>query len=57
MGISDDATRSSLRFGLGRFNTADEVEYVIDAVADAARRLRKMSSLPVLRTEEPTDNG
>lgn len=45
LGLSEDATRASLRFGLGRFNTADEVEFAVGAVAEAVTRLRKMSSL------------
>ena len=44
LGLSDDQTRSSLRFGLGRFNTADEVEFAIGAVRDAVLRLRRLSS-------------
>lgn len=40
LGIGDDLTRASLRFGLGRFNTAEEVEFAIGAVSEAVRRLR-----------------
>ena len=45
LGLSDDAVRSSLRFGLGRFNTAAEVETAIEVVADSVHRLRKLSSM------------
>jgi cysteine desulfurase len=45
LGLSDDMTRASLRFGLGRFNTEDEVEFAIETVAQAVRRLRSMSSM------------
>lgn len=45
LGLSDDLTRSSLRFGLGRFNTAEEVDFAIDLLADTVHRLRKLSSL------------
>ncbi len=44
MGLNDDLARSSLRFGLGRFNTAAEVEFAIEAVSQAVNRLRKLSS-------------
>ena len=44
IGLSDEMTRASLRFGLGRFNTADEVEFAIEAVTDAVTRLRMMST-------------
>ena len=40
MGLSDDETRASLRFGLGRFNTAEEVEFAIEQVSNAVTRLR-----------------
>ena len=40
LGLSDDQARSTLRFGLGRSNTADEVDYVASTVAAAAARLR-----------------
>ncbi|HTQ38887.1 MAG TPA: cysteine desulfurase family protein [Pirellulales bacterium] len=45
LGLSDDAVRSSLRFGLGRFNTAEEVETAIQIVVDSVTRLRKLGSL------------
>ncbi|MGD9723358.1 MAG: cysteine desulfurase family protein [Pirellulales bacterium] len=45
LGLSDDATRSSLRFGLGRFNTAEEIEFAVEAVAQVVRRLRKLGSV------------
>jgi cysteine desulfurase len=45
IGLSDDATRSSLRFGLGRFNTPDDVEFAINSVAQVVRRLRKLGSV------------
>ncbi len=51
LGIGDALTRGSLRFGLGRFNTAEEVEFVIGAISEAVARLRRMSSLPVVPPE------
>jgi cysteine desulfurase len=45
LGLSDEATRSSLRFGLGRFNTPDDIETAITAVCQVVRRLRKLSSM------------
>jgi cysteine desulfurase len=43
LGLSDDATRSSLRFGLGRFNTPAEIDFAVATVAEAVQRLRGMS--------------
>ncbi len=40
MGRDEDMARASLRFGLGRFTTAEEIDFTIDAVADAVARLR-----------------
>src|SRR5580698_5451779 len=45
LGLDDDLVRASLRFGLGRFNTAEEVEFAIATVAESVRRLRELSSL------------
>ena len=44
MGISDDLTRSSLRFGLGRFNTQEEVDYAAGLLREAVARLRRLQS-------------
>ena len=42
IGLSEDLTRSSLRFGIGRFNTAEQVETAIEVVANAVTKLRKL---------------
>ena len=44
LGMPDDLVRASLRFGLGRFNTLEEVDYTVAAVAATVRRLRQLSS-------------
>lgn len=43
MGASKDLAQSSTRFGIGRFNTADEVDYVADRVVEEVGRLRDIS--------------
>ncbi len=45
LGMPDDAVRSSLRFGLGRFNTEADVDRAVPLVADVVTRLRKLSSM------------
>jgi cysteine desulfurase len=45
LGVSDDLSHSSIRFGLGRFNTEEEVEYVADRVVETVKRLRELSPL------------
>ncbi|MEX0675647.1 MAG: aminotransferase class V-fold PLP-dependent enzyme [Pirellulales bacterium] len=45
LGLSDDAVRSSLRFGLGRFNTPEDIDFAIQSVSHVVRRLRKLSSM------------
>ena len=44
MGRDEDMARASLRFGLGRFTTAEEIDFAVDAVADAVARLRTHSA-------------
>jgi cysteine desulfurase len=44
LGLSDDLVRASLRFGLGRFNTQDEVDFAVEAAAKTVRKLRELSS-------------
>jgi len=43
--VPDELAHTSIRFGLGRFNTDEEVEYTIDRVVEAVSRLREMSPL------------
>jgi cysteine desulfurase len=45
LGTDEELAHSSIRFGLGRFNTEDEVDYVAQRVTDEVRRLRDMSPL------------
>ena len=45
LGLDDDQVRGSLRFGLGRFNTSEEVDRTIGYVREAVTRLRKLSSM------------
>ncbi len=44
-GVPEDLAHSSIRFGLGRFNTDEEADYVADLVVAKARKLREMSPL------------
>jgi cysteine desulfurase len=43
LGVDDELAHSSIRFGLGRFNTEEEVDYVIDEVVRVVRHLRTIS--------------
>jgi cysteine desulfurase len=45
MGVSDEMAHSSLRFGLGRQNTAEEVDQVLDLLEHKVKKLRDMSPL------------
>ncbi len=44
-GVDEELAHSSIRFGLGRFNTEEEVDYVIKLMVDKVNRLREMSPL------------
>ena len=45
LGVNEELAHSSIRFGIGRFNTEDEVDYVTDRVSKEVNRLREMSPL------------
>jgi cysteine desulfurase len=45
LGAGDDLAHSSIRFGLGRFNTEEEVDYVAAKVIDVVKKLRDLSPL------------
>ena len=45
LGLGDELAHSSIRFGLGRFNTEEEVDFVINDVVRAVNHLRDMSPL------------
>ncbi len=45
MGLDEDLAHSSLRFGLGRFNTEEEVDYVADLLINKVNKLREISPL------------
>lgn len=45
LNVGDDLAHSSIRFGLGRFNTEEEVDYVIDQIIKVVKKLRDLSPL------------
>jgi cysteine desulfurase len=51
LGVGEELAHSSIRFGLGRFNTPEEVDYVADLVIDKVRKLREMSPLYEMHKE------
>jgi len=45
LGTGDELAHSSIRFGIGRFNTEEEVDYIIDLVVKSVEKLRSLSPL------------
>ena len=45
LGVGEELAHSSIRFGVGRFNTEEEVDYTVGRVNDAVKRLRELSPL------------
>ncbi len=51
LGVGDELAHSSIRFGLGRFNTEEEVDYVAELVIAKVKHLRDMSPLYEMHKE------
>jgi cysteine desulfurase len=51
LGVGDDLAHSSIRYGLGRFTSAEEVDWVIEKTVETVNRLREMSPLYELAKE------
>jgi cysteine desulfurase len=49
IGVEEELAHTSIRFGLGRFNTEEEVDYVVRRVVEEVRRLRELSPLYKVR--------
>lgn len=45
LGLGDDLAHSSLRFGLGRFTTEEQIDYTVKAISETVLKLREMSPL------------
>jgi len=45
LGMGDDLAHSSIRFGIGRFNTQEEIEYTAEKLIDVVKKLRELSPL------------
>ncbi len=51
LGVGDELAHSSIRFGIGRFNTEEEIDYVADLVVSKVTRLRELSPLYEMHKE------
>ena len=54
LGVSEDVAASSIRFGLGRFNTEEEVDFVVERIIETVRSLRELSPLPATANQKAT---
>lgn len=54
IGLADELAHTSIRFGLGRFNTEEEVDYTAGRVVEEVRRLRELSPLYKAKKKKPS---
>ena len=57
LGLDDEMAYSSLRFGLGRFTTKEEIDYVMETVTNAISRIRQESPAWAFYTNSRTENS
>ena len=57
IGLDDEMAYSSLRFGLGRFTTKEEIDYVMETVTNAISRIRQESPAWAFYTNSRTENS
>ena len=55
IGVGEDLAHTSLRFGIGRFTTEEEIDFTIGLLEHHVSRLREMSPLWELKQEEGID--
>jgi len=52
LGLADELAHSSIRFSIGRFTSAEEIDFAIHLIQDAVKKLRAQSSLGQIHTAE-----
>lgn len=57
IGVDEELAHTSIRFGLGRFTTEEEVDFVAKAVIEAVKKLRDLSPLWELHEKEKANPG
>ncbi|HEY6146962.1 MAG TPA: aminotransferase class V-fold PLP-dependent enzyme, partial [Thermoanaerobaculia bacterium] len=56
VGVPDDLAHASIRFGLGRFTTEEEIDFAVSSVAGTVRRLRALSPAAAAPAARPAGN-
>ena len=51
MGVDDDLAHSTIRFGLGKFTTEEEIDYAIEQVTGTVNKLRALNPLWITHKE------